>query len=222
MAQSATPPLRFAPPVPLPVAADFLGERLTSDAGLVWLEEADAALGRCAALVAAIRDWRRRRGRHGLGALVRQRVFQLACGYEDQADADALRGDPLLKLACGCLPEGDPDLASQPTFARLENAVDGRTCARLADVRFACYLRERATGGRRGSCSISTPPTTRPTAARRGPPTTASAASTCATHCWSPTATPTSWTWPPCAPATPTPARASSPCWACWRRICAN
>ena len=43
--------------------------------------------------------------RHTLETLVRQRVFQIACGYEDQDDADTLRTDPLLKLVCGRLPE---------------------------------------------------------------------------------------------------------------------
>jgi hypothetical protein len=42
--------------------------------------------------------------------LVRQRVFQIACGYEDQDDADALRSDPLLKLVCGRLLD-EADLA---------------------------------------------------------------------------------------------------------------
>jgi hypothetical protein len=145
--QSATAPLRFAPPVPLPVEADFLGERLTSDGGLVWLEEADRALGLGAALAAAIPDWRRRRGRHDLATLVRQRLFQLACGYEDQADADSLRGDPLLKAACGRLPATGPDLASQPTFSRLENAPSAATCYRLAVALGEVYLRERERDG---------------------------------------------------------------------------
>jgi hypothetical protein len=57
--------------------------------------------------------------------LVRQRVFQVACGYEDQDDADSLRSDPLLKLVCGRRPE-QADLASQPTLSRLENAVDAK------------------------------------------------------------------------------------------------
>ena len=43
--------------------------------------------------------------RHPLEQLVRQRVFQIACGYEDQNDADTLRTDPLLKLICGRLPD---------------------------------------------------------------------------------------------------------------------
>jgi hypothetical protein len=145
--QSATPPIRFAPPAGPPLEAAFDAGRLTSDGGLPWLGEADAALGLCAALAAEVPEWRRRRGRHALVDLVRQRVFQIACGYEDQDDADALRGDPLLKLACGRLPDGDPDLASQPTFSRLENAVDARACYRLAVALGEVYLRERGRGG---------------------------------------------------------------------------
>ncbi len=147
MPESATSPLRFAVPVALAVEADFLGGRLTSDGGLAWLEEADRALGLCAALAAAVPDWRRRRGRHDLRTLVAQRVFQIACSDEDQDDAAALRRDPLLKLACGRLPESDPDLASQPTLSRLENAVDRTACDRLAAALGEVYLRERGRGG---------------------------------------------------------------------------
>jgi hypothetical protein len=82
-----------------------------------------------------------------LAALIRQRVFQIACGYEDQDDADTLRTDPLLKLVCGQLPETGHDLASQPTFSRLENAVDRRTCYRLAVALGEVYLRERERDG---------------------------------------------------------------------------
>jgi hypothetical protein len=88
--QSATPDPRFAVPASLPLAVDFLGGRLTSDGGLAWLGEADAALGLCDLLAAQIPDWRHRRGRHARADPVRQRVFQIACGYEDQDDADAL------------------------------------------------------------------------------------------------------------------------------------
>ena len=126
MSQSATPVIRFPGSAALPLAASFDGGRLTSDGGLPWLEQADGALGLCAAFAAVIPDWRRGPVRHALATLVRQRVFQIACGYEDQDDADFLRRDPLLKLVCGHLPETGRDLASQPTFSRLENAVDRR------------------------------------------------------------------------------------------------
>ncbi len=148
MPQSATPVFRFGGPATLPLEATFDGGRLTSDGGLPWLAEAEDALGLCAAFADAVPDWRTGPVVHPVAALVRQRVFQIACGYEDQDDADALRTDPLLKLVCGRLPETGADLASQPTLSRLENAVDEAACARLADALLAAYLRERGRDGR--------------------------------------------------------------------------
>jgi hypothetical protein len=145
--ECATPRLRFAVPVDRPLEARFDAGLLTSDGGLAWLSEAAAELGVCAALAAEVPEWRRRRPRHALRALVCQRVFQIACGYEDQNDADTLRTDPLLKLVCGRLPVSDPALASQPTMSRLENAVDARACYRLAAALGAVYLRERERAG---------------------------------------------------------------------------
>ena len=145
-ADSATPTVTFAT-APVPLVAAFDGGRLTSDGGLPWLAEADTALGLCAAFAAGIPEWRRGQVQHSLEALVRQRVFQIACGYEDQDDADTLRTDPLLKLVCGRLPDTDADLASQPTLSRLENAVDRRTCYRLAAALVEVYLGEREQDG---------------------------------------------------------------------------
>jgi hypothetical protein len=144
---SATSPFAFATS-PLPLSATFDGGRLTSDGGLPWLGEADAALGLCEALAARIPEWRRGPVRHSLSTLVRQRVFQIACGYEDQDDADTLRRDPLLKLLCGRVPQTDADdLASQPTFSRLENAPDRHACYRIALALVEVYLRERERDG---------------------------------------------------------------------------
>lgn len=70
----------------------------------------------------------------------------IACGYEDQDDADTLRTDPLLKLVCGRLPN-EADLASQPTLSRLENAVDAKACYRLAVALVRLYLQEREHDG---------------------------------------------------------------------------
>jgi hypothetical protein len=147
MDQSATPVFAFSGSAPLPLEARFDGGRLTSDGGLPWLEAAETAVGLCAALAAVIPEWRRGPVRHSLPTLVRQRVFQIACGYEDQDDADTLRRDPLLKLVCGRLPETGRDLASQPTLSRLENAVDRKSCYRLAWALGEVYLRERERDG---------------------------------------------------------------------------
>src|SRR5437868_11137124 len=129
------------------ILAQFNADHLTSDGGLLWLARADAELGLGAALAACIPEWRRGPVRHSLATLVRQRVFQIACGYADQNDAASLRSDPLLKLVCGRLPVSGADLASQPTLSRLENAVDRRTIEALADALVTVYLRERGAVG---------------------------------------------------------------------------
>jgi hypothetical protein len=122
---------------------DFRGGRLTSDGGLPWLGEADASLGLTAALARVIPDWRTRRSQHDVQGLLAQRIYQIACGYEDQNDATTLRTDPLLKQVCGRLPVTGPALASQPTLSRLENALGPRACYRLAQALGQVYLRER-------------------------------------------------------------------------------
>jgi hypothetical protein len=145
--QSATPPYTFATATALALEAAFDGGRLTSDGGLPWLAEAEEDLGICAAFAVCIPEWRRAHIHHSLATLVRQRVFQIACGYEDQNDADSLRTDPLLKLVCGRRPESGADLASQPTMSRLENAVDRHACVRLAHALLEVYLRARERDG---------------------------------------------------------------------------
>src|ERR1051326_3931321 len=107
--QSATPTYTFRTSSGLALEVCFDGGRLTSDGGLPWLRGAEERVGVCAALAACVPEWRRLHIHHSLEALVRQRVFQIACGYEDQNDADTLRSDPLLKLVCGRRPEHDED-----------------------------------------------------------------------------------------------------------------
>jgi hypothetical protein len=135
--------IRFETPTPLALEAAFDGGRLTSDGGLTWLAEADEELGVCEALAEHIPEWRTRRGRHSKLSLLKQRVFQIACGYEDQNDSNFLRSDPLLKVVCGALPESGEDLASQPTICRMENAVGGRACYRMARALTEVYIASR-------------------------------------------------------------------------------
>ena len=128
MEDCAIYPLRFET-TPLELEAAFDGGRITSDGSLLWLAQTDRDLALCEAVAEHVPGWRGGRSvRHSLVTLVRQRVYQIACGYEDQNDADTLRTDPLLKLVLGRLPETGADLASQPTLSRLENAPGARDC----------------------------------------------------------------------------------------------
>ncbi len=147
MKDCATSRMRFETQTALALEAAFDGGRITSDGGLLWLAQTDSQLGLCQAISEHVPEWRKREGCHSLSSLIRQRVFQIACGYEDQNDSNSLREDPLLKVVCGSLPEDGPNLASQPTISRLENAADVRCCYRIARVFLELYLRERGKGG---------------------------------------------------------------------------
>lgn len=147
MGDCATQPMRFETEATLALEAAFDGGRITSEGGLVWLCKMDSEMGLCEAISEHVPEWRRRKGRHSLASLVKQRVFQIACGYEDQNDADFLRSDPLLKLVCGSLPESGQDLASQPTICRMENAVSARACYRIAEALGELYIASRGKDG---------------------------------------------------------------------------
>jgi hypothetical protein len=147
MTDCATSAMRFETQTTLALEAAFDGGRITSDGGLVWLAEADSELGLCERVAEHVPEWRKRKGRHSLQALIKQRVFQIACGYEDQNDSNSLREDPLLKLMCGSMPQSGAELASQPTISRLENAPSAGACYRMAEALFELYLRERGKEG---------------------------------------------------------------------------
>ena len=104
---------------------------------VVWIPgSSDEGFSSC---IAESRD--RRYVRHDLLKLIRQRVLQIVAGYEDCNDADTLRSDPMLKTVCDQLPESDPDLATQPTFSRLENSVTKKDLMRLSRWLLGCYVR---------------------------------------------------------------------------------
>jgi hypothetical protein len=117
-----------------PVLLDWGGGELSSDGGLLLVAGADRTLRLTERLSGGIQDPRApAQLRHPLLALLRQRVYQIALGYEDGNDAQTLRHDPLLKTAAGRTPRAAP-LAGQSTFSRFENAVTAEDLARLEGV----------------------------------------------------------------------------------------
>ena len=98
------------------IIACFDGGRMTSDGGGLLLREIDERYGVTMAAASSIHDRRdRKRTLHDVVALLRQRIFSIALGYEDANDADKLKSDPALKIMSGRLPESGADLASQPS-----------------------------------------------------------------------------------------------------------
>jgi hypothetical protein len=117
-----------------PVVIEPSAGQLSSDAGLLPLRQFDQRIGLTRAFAAALDDPRD----PGLTEpsfleMVRSRVYGILAGYADQNDHDTLRADPVFKLLAGRSPDG-PNLASQPTLSRFENAISIQSLKRLRDV----------------------------------------------------------------------------------------
>jgi hypothetical protein len=102
-------------------------DRLTSDAGVLLLREADHRLDLIRSLAAGLYDRRNPDcSRYQLVELLRERLYALAQGYNAQDDVDELAHDPAMRLATwnrlGKRVQ-EERLASQPTQSRLLDAL---------------------------------------------------------------------------------------------------
>jgi len=113
------------------VASDFSGGTITSDAGVLLLDQTDAAIGLLDRVASCFRDHRSPLLiEHTVSELVRQRVYGLALGYEDLNDHDVLSRDPVVAAAVGkldptgrsrrCEQDRERPLAGKATLNRLE------------------------------------------------------------------------------------------------------
>lgn len=113
----------FEPDFNRSVKVEFDDQRLSSNAGVLLLRQADHKLQLIESIVQKMKDPRRQDLiRYQLGDLLRERVYAMAIGYSAQDDVDRLAHDPAFRLAVwnragdGVL---DERLASQPTQSRL-------------------------------------------------------------------------------------------------------
>ena len=130
------------------VVATFDQPHASSDGGAILLKAADRQVGLLAALTATVPDARAStRVTHGVGDLLAQRVFAIACGHPDGNDADRLADDPIHQLLLGRDPIDSGRLASQPTISRFEHTATPRVLlamsAALADTVIARQRRRR-------------------------------------------------------------------------------
>lgn len=113
------------------MVASFDAGHVSSDGGVLLLKAVDARLRLCERVASCFTDHREQDLiEHPVQALVRQRVYGLALGYEDLNDHDELRRDPLVAAAVGSPdPEGQSRkrvrdrgcaLAGKSTLNRLE------------------------------------------------------------------------------------------------------
>ena len=135
MTECTTTPLSFSSLAHRRLEADFHGGDLTADAGALLLREADRRLGLLDALDGAIPDPRHpERTTHPQRALLSQRIFGIALGYEDLNDHTTLRHDPLWQVLADYQPDNDQPLASASTLCRLENRAHRRSLVAMAEV----------------------------------------------------------------------------------------
>jgi hypothetical protein len=117
------------------VTADFLGGRLTSDAGILLLREVDRKIRLIDAINDAIPDPRDPGAiTHEQRTMLAQRIFSIALGYEDLNDQQTMRTDAALQAAAGVECEEDQPMASPSTLCRLENRVFRKTLVRLSRI----------------------------------------------------------------------------------------
>jgi len=127
-----------------PVEANFDGERICSDGGMLLLRKADEKLELTELGAFALKDERRLDlVRHSGVDLLRQRVYAIAAGYEDCNDANFLARDAMHQLALGFRPDENHRLASQPTLSRWENSVDEVTLAALQKLLVHIYVKQQ-------------------------------------------------------------------------------
>src|SRR2546421_4142265 len=136
MAYSTPEQLAFHPLAGHTIRADFEGGALSSDFGVLLVRGIDRQIGLTERFAAAMHDKRHQSYiDHPLRDLLAQRIYQIASGYADGNDANSLRRDPLFKLSVErsrLAPEHD--LASAPTFSRLEHSVDRKDLYRLTQA----------------------------------------------------------------------------------------
>lgn len=116
------------------VVVQFDQEHASSDGGAVLLKSLDDRLKLSETMAACLSDTRQQsKVLHSLPELFRQRLFGIACGYEDANDAARLGNDPVFKLLTGRDAIDGEALASQPTLSRFENGVRRADVLRMAE-----------------------------------------------------------------------------------------
>jgi len=132
---SITQPVVFKDLFGKPVVAHYDQPDSSSDGGAVLLKACDDRLGLTQAIAGCVTD-ARQPGKvvHSFHDLVRQRVFGIACGYEDCNDAERLAEDPMQKLLVERDPIEGSALASQSTLSRFENALGPKALMRMGNA----------------------------------------------------------------------------------------
>ena len=143
---STTAQANIACPTAKPVAVNFKGGKLTSDAGALLLKLADKKLRLSERINSRIRDPRDQRYiAHQQQHLLAQRLYALCLGYEDVNDQTKLRKDPAMLVAVKNSADEEEPLGSASTLCRLENRITNEELADLTKLFVELFIESLCT-----------------------------------------------------------------------------
>ena len=117
------------------ISIDFSADEISSDGSLVLLEKLEREHGLIRYFSNSIPDSRNPKLiTYTRESQLKQRVYMLMLGYEDNNDVTHLQYDPLFKDVL------QGDLASQPTMSRFENSMDLRSIFELSNLWVDRYI----------------------------------------------------------------------------------
>lgn len=122
-----------------PIEVEISGQAMSADAGLLLIRQFDEKIQFTPQLADALSD-PRLEPEHSVLSMLRQRVYGIIAGYEDQNDHHTLRHDPIFQLICSDSPGEHPLTASQPTLSRFENSIDIPSLNRLQDLLVELFI----------------------------------------------------------------------------------
>jgi hypothetical protein len=107
-----------------PLVLDFNGGQISSDGGLLFLQQVAESLQLFEQMTACIHDPRvPEQIIHSQRDLLAQRILTLACGYEEVNDHFFFRKDASVLTAVKGQPDSEAPLGSPSTLSRLENRI---------------------------------------------------------------------------------------------------
>jgi len=115
----------------------FSGGHITSDAGVLLLREIDTQQGLTQQLCDQLVDQRQNgKIKHEQIDLLRQRIYSIACGYEDLNDHDTLKDDLSFQTALNRV----TPLASRSTLGRFEQQADRQSVVNAHRVMWQRFI----------------------------------------------------------------------------------
>jgi hypothetical protein len=140
-AATETVPPKNARTKNLPIAVDFNGRKLTTNAGTLLLKLADEKLNFTQRIHDLIHDPRDPIYIvHQQKNLIAQRIYAITLGYEDVNDHGELRKDPALLAAIKNNINEEEPLGSASTLTRLENRITDEEVTNLTKLYVELFI----------------------------------------------------------------------------------